>query len=278
MINILQIELYKLFSSYRTYITFAIAIFLMLIVDLGFYSDGEELFSYLLQPLNDNFYIEGKVVNGYLIAYLALNTLWVHIPVLIIIVTTYIFSGEFELGTIRILLTQPISRSNLLIAKIITMIIYTILFMLVIVFFALVPSVIFFDTGDVIVFIDGIQFIQEATFLPRFFYATVFAILAMIAFSSMSMFFGLWLKNTLTAILLSLGLLILFTMIQTFVLGIFSSWQPFLFTYHFAKWQLFFVDVIPYRTIFNSVYFLIAMSLFFIGLSFLKFNKMNISE
>lgn len=278
MINILQIELYKLFSSYRTYITFAITILLMLIVDLGLYSDGEEIFSYLIQPLNDNFYVEGNIINGYLIAYLALNTLWVHIPVLIIIVTTHIFSGEFELGTIRILLTQPISRSTLLTAKIISMIIYTICFMLIVAFFALVPSMIFFGTGDVLVFIDGVQFIQEATFLLRFFYAAVFAVLAMIAFSSMAMFFALWFKNTLTAILLSLGLLILFTLIQTFVLGIFSSWQPFLFTYHIAKWQLFFVDEIPFSTILNSAFFLFAMSVFFIGVSFLKFNKMNISE
>lgn len=278
MINILQIELYKLFSSYRTYITFAITILLMLIVDLGLYSDGEEIFSFLLQPLNDNFYIEGNIVNGYLIAYLALNTLWVHIPVLIIIVTTHIFSGEFEYGTIRILLTQPISRSSLLTAKIISMIIYTICFMLIVAVFALIPSVIFFGTSDVIIFIDGIQFIQEATFLPRFFYATVFAILAMIAFSSMAMYFALWFRNTLTAILLSLGLLILFTLIQTFVLGIFSAWQPFLFTYHIAKWQLFFVDEIPFKTILNSVLFLLTMSALFIGLSFWKFNKMNISE
>lgn len=250
----------------------------MLIVDLGLYSDGEEIFSFLLQPLNDNFYVEGNIVNGYLIAYLALNTLWVHIPVLIIIVTTHIFSGEFEYGTIRILLTQPISRSSLLTAKIISMIIYTICFMVIVAVFALIPSVIFFGTSDVIIFIDGIQFIQEETFLPRFFYATVFAILAMIAFSSMAMYFALWFRNTLTAILLSLGLLILFTLIQTFVLGIFSAWQPFLFTYHIAKWQLFFVDEIPFKTILNSALFLFTMSAFFIGLSFWKFNKMNISE
>ncbi len=94
----------------------------------------------------------------------------------------------------------------------------------------------------------------------------------------MAMYFALWFRNTLTAILLSLGLLILFTLIQTFVLGIFSAWQPFLFTYHIAKWQLFFVDEIPFKTILNSALFLFTMSALFIGLSFWKFNKMNISE
>jgi len=278
LINLIQIELYKLFSSNRTYITFAIAILLMMVINLGLYSDGEALFDFFLQTINEYFYIDGNVINGYLIAYLALNTLWVHIPVLIIIVTAHIFSGEFELGTIRLLLTQPISRNNLLIAKIISMIIYNFCFMLIIAVFAVIPSVLLFGTGDIIVFIDGIQFIQEVTFLGRYTYTVLFATLAMVAFSSMTMYFAILFKNTLTAILLALGILILFTLLQTFVFGIFSSWQPFLFTYHIAKWQLFFVSEIPFISILDSVYYLSGMTLVFIILSLVKFNRMNISE
>ena len=250
----------------------------MLIINLGLYSDGEEIFDFLLESLNENFFVEGNVINGYLIAYLSLSTLWVHIPILIIIVTTHIFSGEFEYGTIRILLSQPISRLALLIAKITSAILYILIFMLLTAIFALIPAVFLFGKSDVVIFIDGIQFIQEATFLLRYFKAILFATLSMIAFSSMAMFFAIWFKNTLTAILISLGILILFTLLQTFVLGMFSSLQPFLFTYHIAKWQLFFVHDIPVKSILNSVYFLGAMSLFFMGISYLKFYKMNITE
>lgn len=273
----IEIEVFKLFSSYRTYITFVIAIILMLIINLGFYNDGEELFDFLLQSINEYFFIEGNIINGYLISYLALNTLWVHIPLLIIIVTAYIFSSEFEYGTIRVLLTQPISRTSLLSAKIVSMILFIICFMIVVALFALVPSVILFDTGDVIVFIDGIQFIQEDNFLNRFFSTILFAIIGMVAFSSMTMYFALWFKNTLTAILISLGLLIVHTLLQKFVFGIFSTWQPFLFTYHISKWQLLFVNDIPFKSILNSVYFLLGMSIFFMSLSYYKFNKLNIS-
>lgn len=278
MRNLVKIELVKLFSSNRTYITFAIAILLMLVINLGLYSDGEELFNFFLQSINEYFYIEGNLVNGYLIAYLALNMLWVHIPVLIIIVTAHIFSGEFEFGTIRLLLTQPISRGNLLMAKILSMVIFNFCFMFVIAASALIPSVLLFGKGDVVVFIDGIQFIQEVTFLSRFFNTLLFSTLAMIAFSSMTMYFALLFKNTLTAILLALGILILLTLLQTFVFGIFSTWQPYLFTYHIAKWQLFFVNEIPYQSILESVYYLIGMSVVFMILSFVKFNRMNISE
>ena len=278
MINLIKIETYKLFSSPRTYITFTIAILLMLVINLGLYSDGEELFGFFLQSISEYFYIEGNLINGYLIAYLSLNTLWVNIPILIIIVTAHIFSGEFEMGTIRLLLTQPITRSSLLIAKIISMVIYNFTFMLVLSLSALIPSILLFGTGDVIVFIDGIQFIQEATFLKRFFYTILFSTLSMVAFSSMTMYFALSFKNTLTAILLALGILILLTLLQTFVFGIFSSWQPYLFTYHISKWQLFFVNEIPFKSILNSVYYLITMSVVFMIASLVKFNKMNISE
>lgn len=278
MIRLIQIELYKLFSSTRTYLTFGLAIVLMLIINLGLYSDGEELFEYLLQAVNEYFYVEGEVINGYLISYLALNMLWVHIPILIVIVTAHIFSSEFEMGTIRLMLTQPISRAKFLVSKIISMIIYVVCFMMVVALAATVPSVIIFGKGDVVVFIDGIQFIQEPSYLKRFSQTMFFATIAMVAFSSMAMFFAVWFKNTLTAILISVGIMIVFTLMQTFVFGFFSSWQPFLFTYHISKWQLFFVSDIPYTSLFNSMFFLIGMSLFFSILTYLKFNKMNISE
>lgn len=278
MMRLIQIELYKLFCSPRTYLTFALGFCLMLVINLGLYSDGEELFEYLLQAVNEYFYVEGTIVNGYLISYLALNMLWVHIPILIVIVTSHIFASEFELGTIRLMLTQPISRGKFLLAKMVSMVFYVVCFMTIIGLSALAPAVIIFGVGDVVVFIDGIQFIQEPTYLKRYLQTILFATVAMVAFSSMAMFFAMWFKNTLTAILISIGILILLTLLQTFVFGFFSSWQPFLFTYHTSKWQLFFVSEIPYDSIFNSVYFLIGMSFLFGLLTYLKFNKMNISE
>lgn len=278
MRRLLQIELYKLFRSSRTYLTFGIAIIIMLIINLGLFTDGKELFAFLLQSISEYFYLEGNVINGYLIAYLALNTLWVHIPILIIIVTAHIVSSEFEYGTIRMLLTQPVSRIQVLMAKVIATMLFVICFMVVIALFALIPSVLIFDSGDVVVFIDGIQFLEGSSFLWRFFMSIGFAVIAMFAFACMTMYFAIIFKNTLTSILLAFGILILFTLLQTFVFGIFSSWQPFLFTYHFAKWQLFFMNDIPYDSILNSIYFLLGMSALFLGFSFVKFNKMTISQ
>lgn len=278
MINLIRIELFKLFTSSRTYLTFGIAIVLMLVINLGLYSDGEELFDYLLETINEYFYLEGNLVNGYLISYLALNTLWVHLPVLIVIVSAHIFAGEFEYGTIRLLLTQTPGRTQCLIAKFMAMIVYTVCFMLVVALSAILPSVLIFGTGDVVVFMDGVQFIQEPSFMARFFQTMLFATLAMVAFSSLAMTLALWFRNTLSAILVSLGLLIVLTLLQTFVFGIFSSWQPFLFSYHMSNWQLFFISEIPYDSIYISVVYLVLMVIICFVVSLLKFKRMNITE
>lgn len=240
--------------------------------------EGETIFDFLLEAISDYFYIHGNILNGYLITYLALNTLWVHIPVLIVIIAASIFAGEFELGTIRLLLTQPIKRGELLFAKFTAMVVYNMVFMILTVAMAIVPGYLIFGSGDLVVFLDGIQFIQEASFGMRLGLTLLFATLSMIAFSCLGMIFGFFFKNTLTAILLSMGILILSTLLQKFVFGIFSSWQPFLFTYHFSKWQLFFMNEIPYRSILNSVLFMMIMigGLYFF--SYLKFKKMNITE
>ncbi|MDP5081942.1 MAG: ABC transporter permease [Winogradskyella sp.] len=278
MIELIQTEVYKLFCSFRTYATFGIAIILMAMINIGLYMDGESILLFILEPLKDYFIIDGNVLNGYLIGYFSLNTLWVHIPVLVIIVSTYIFSSEFEYGTIKVLLSQPISRTALILSKWLTMFLYIIIFMIIVAIFALVPSVWLFGTGDVMVLSDGLQFILEGSFIKRYVAAIIFAVVAMMAFSSLAMFLAVWFKNTLTAILVAFGILIFHTLIQSFVLGLSSLWQNMLFTFHMAMWQQFFVTDVPMVLIMKSFGFLLAMIILFTMLTVYRFNSINISE
>jgi len=275
---LIQTELFKVFSSLRTYLSFGIAIVLMVIIDFGLYMEGETILGFLLQPLKEYFLIEGNILNGYLIAYFSLNTLWVHLPVLVIIVSAYIFSSEFEFGTIKVLMSQPVSRNAVMLSKITVMLLYNLLFMLVVAVFALVPAVLIFGKGDVMVLNNGIQFLLESSFLWRFALAVCFATLAMIAFSALAVFCAVYFKDTLTAILVSFGILILHTLFQSFSLEISSVWQNALFTYHMSNWQLLFVTDIPWDQMFLSVVFLTVMSFVFLFLSVLKFKRLNITE
>ncbi|MEM1001800.1 MAG: ABC transporter permease [Bacteroidota bacterium] len=275
---LIQTEFFKLFSSLRTHLTFGIAIILMVIIDFGIYVEGETILSYLLQPLKDYFLVQGNILNGYLIAYLSLNTLWVHLPVLVVIVSAYIFSSEFEFGTIKVLMSQPISRRGVMISKILVMLIYNIIFMFIVATFAMLPAILIFGTGDVMVINNGVQFLLESSFLWRFALAIIFATISMIAFSSLSMFCAVYFRDSLTAILVSFGILILHTLFQSFSIDISSAWQNILFTYHMSNWQLLFVTEVPWNQMLISVLFLLSMSLIFAFMSIFRFKRLNITE
>ena len=182
------------------------------------------------------------------------------------------------MGTIKLLLTQPISRQQLMLSKIAVMWFYNVLFMLVVAIFALVPAVMIFGTGDVMVFNNGLQFLLEASFGWRYGLAVVFAVLGMTAFSSLAMYCAIYFKNTLTAILVSFGILILHTLFQSFTFEVTSVWQNLLVTYHMSNWQQLFVTDVPWNEILISVSFLCIFTLVFCMLSVMKFNRLNITE
>lgn len=271
-------ELYKLFKKPRTYISPAVIAVIIVLINMGMYLEGTSILDFLLATLRQTFFLEGNLINGYLITFLCLSTLWVHIPILIVIVTADLVSNEFEIGAIRHMLTRPIKRSSLMAAKLIAALVYVTAFMAFLGLFAYVVSTALFAAGDVIVLYEGIQIIPAAAFLPRFLATLAYATFAMMAFAALSIYVSTATKNTLVAILISLGILIISTLLQTFSLGIFESWKPFLFTYHMTQWQLFFYTDVPWEDIWVSAGFLAAFTALFTWLAFAKFNTLNITE
>ncbi len=163
-------------------------------------------------------------------------------------------------------------------AKLIAAGVYVALFMLFLGLVAFGSAFVAFGKGDIIVLYEGIQIITSAQFLPRFAMALVYATFSMTAFAAMSIYVSTATKNSLAAILVSMGILIISTLLQTFSLGIFESWKPFLFTYHMTQWQLLFYSEIPWGEISVSVIFLLAFTAVFVGLSYRQINRLNITE
>ena len=128
--TLIKIELFKIFKKGRTYIGFG-AIFLIIVaIQAGIYFEGQNLFDFIMQQLDQNFQFEGNLINGYLITYLVLNTLWIHVPILVALVAGDLIAGEANSGTFRLILTRPISRTKLLIAKFLAGWTYTLLLIL----------------------------------------------------------------------------------------------------------------------------------------------------
>ncbi|HYE56563.1 MAG TPA: ABC transporter permease, partial [Chitinophagaceae bacterium] len=130
MRTLIQLELFKIFRKPRTYIAFGAITALIVLIQIGFYADGESFLNFGMQSLTASFTIEGKVLNGYFMCYVILQLLLVHVPLLIALVAGDLVSGEANMGTLRLLMTKPISRTEFLLSKFIAASVYTFLLLI----------------------------------------------------------------------------------------------------------------------------------------------------
>ena len=131
MNTLIKIELYKIFTRKRSYIGFVAVIVIVLIAQAAMLWEGKTMHEFLTKNLSEAFFMQGNLINGYLMTYLVLNFLWVHIPLLIVIVTGDLFSGEAHGGTFRLILSRPVSRFRIVTVKFIAAFVYTSALMLV---------------------------------------------------------------------------------------------------------------------------------------------------
>ena len=137
MWTLLQIELYKIFRRPRTYIAFAAITALICLIQLGLKVDGIAYVDFLMGSLKDTFQFDGKVLNGYFVCYIILQLLLIHVPLLISLIAADMISGEANMGTLRLLLTKPVSKTAFMLAKFFASAIYTFILLLWIAFLGL---------------------------------------------------------------------------------------------------------------------------------------------
>ena len=82
---------------------------------------------FMLRDVSVSLDVEGNVLNGYLICFIILQLLLVHVPLLITIISGDLISGEANMGTLRLLLTKPVSRTKVILAKFGAAAIYTLI-------------------------------------------------------------------------------------------------------------------------------------------------------
>src|SRR6187402_230507 len=272
MIKLLRFECIKLIHRRRTFLSFGLMLILVCLIFWGLKSEGINALAFIFQSLDRNFEVQGTVLNGYMASFLILNTLWIHVPVLIAIVTGDLFSSELENGTIRILMTRPISRSRVALSKHFTAVVFVFFFIICYVFISIIPALVLFGKGDLIVAFNGLQIIEESQLPLRFLGAFGFAFLAMSALAILSVTVSFFAKKSLVSILITLGFIIISTLLQTLSASLFRGWECFLITYHFSQWQLFFYTDIDYRAITNSTIWLFLFSMVCIVVSIIRFK------
>jgi ABC-2 type transport system permease protein len=274
---ILRIELYKVFKRPRTYISFGAIGAIVVLIQLAFYAEGNNYMAFGMQSLTQSFDIQGNVMNGYLICFILLQTLLIHVPLLIALVAGDQIAGEANMGTLRLLITKPVSRTELALAKFSASAIYTILLLIWMAFLALLVSVIIFGTGDLMILkSEEVVVLNKADVLWRYFAAFGFAAIAMTTVAALSFLLSIFAENSIGPIVSTMSIIILFTILTTMDIPIFNAIKPFLFTTHMIGWKGFFDAPIAWNAVLQSAGILVIHIFLFLGAAIFVFNKKDI--
>ena len=295
MLNLLQIELYKISRRSRTYIAFAAITAIVVIFQFAFKADGKSYMDLMLQSVQDSFEIDKtKAINGYFMCYIILNTLLIQVPILVALIAGDAISGEANMGTLRLLLTKPVSRTKLILIKFTASFIYTMMLLVWMAVMALFVSLLIFGADDMLIFrVKGdeslILQITKDDIMWRYFAAFGYAAVALTVIAALALLLSIFAENSIGPIIATVGIVIVCTIISNINVPIIDkNVKPWLFTSYLVGWKGFFyigttADGEPIKgsienwpAIRNSLYILLAHIFILVSASVIIFKRKDI--
>lgn len=295
MWNLLQIELFKISKRPRTYIAFAAIFAIVAIFQFAFKADGQSYMDLVLQSVKDSFELDkSKAINGYFMCYIILNTLLIQVPILVALIAADSISGEANMGTLRLLISKPISRTQLILVKFAAATIFTIFLLLWMAITALFMSLLVFGADDMLIFrVKGeesqIMQITKDDIMWRYFAAFGYATVALTVIAALSLFLSIFAENSIGPIIATVCIVIVCTIISNISVPIIDrNVKPFLFTSYLVGWKGFFyiatnADGVPIKgslenwpAIRKSLFILIGHIVVIVWTSVAVFNRKDI--
>lgn len=294
MWRLLQIELYKIFKRPRTYIAFGAIAAIVVLIQLALKFDGKSYVDLLFSNVKDTFDIsddlKDKMLNGFLISFVILNTLLIQTPLLVALVAGDSIAGEANMGTLRLALTRPVSRTQYMLVKFFASVVYTILLLVWMALLALFLSMLLFGTSDMVILRStGIEIISESDVLWRYFAAFGFASVALTTVAALAFLLSVFAENSIGPIIATMSVVIVFTILSEMNIPIYDQTvKPYLFTSHMVAWKGFFyvkataegetikgsIENLP--AIMRSLSILVIYTALFAGSAILIFRKKDI--
>lgn len=290
MFQLLQIELYKIFKRPRTYIAFAVITVIILLVQVALKFGGEEYVDLMMTGAKETFDIPvHQILNGYLVCFIILNLLLIHVPILVALIAGDVVAGEANMGTLRLLVSKPVSRSQLLAVKFVASSIYTIVLLIWVAVFALLLSIFLFGTNQLVVARkDEYDVISTSDVLWRYGAAFIFAGLGLITVAALAFMFSVFADNSVGPIVATVCVIIVFTILTQLQIPFYDETiKPYLFTTHMLGWKGFFYvrgqegvtierSIEHFSQIIKSAFILVGYTAVFLTIAFWYFNKKNI--
>lgn len=291
MMSLLKIEMFKIFKRPRTYIAFAVIAVIIILIQIALKFGGEEYVGLMLSGMNDSFeeIPPENILNGYLVCFIILNLLLIHVPILVALVSGDAIAGEANMGTLRLLASKPISRIKLLFVKFTASVFYTLILLIWVAILALFVSMALFGVNWLGVARELEFNVMEADdILWRYALAFGFAAISLICVAALAFMLSVFADNSIGPIVTTVCVIIVFTILTQLQIPFYDeSIKPYLFTTHMLGWKGFFyvkaVDGVTEKgsienlsAVLKSAGILIVYTAGFLTVAFWYFNKKNI--
>jgi len=270
------IEIYKVFRKWRTYIGFIAIGVLVPFIEIVLAYTGESFVKGATRGLRESFVLVGSLLNGWLVAYMIMFSLWIHIPFLITLVAGDLLAGEGAAGTYRVLLTRPISRTQVIASKYLAGLFYSAALVLFLAALSIGLGIALLGTGELLVVQEKIIIFAADDVAWRFVgaYLTAFAGITVVA--SISFFLSSLVQNSIGPIIGTMAIYIILLILSELPYEFFQMISPYMFTHYLPSWLSFFGDPVDWDMIQKSIAVLLLHSVGFFIITLLIFKKKDI--
>jgi ABC-2 type transport system permease protein len=181
-------------------------------------------------------------MNGYLVAFVILNTLLIQIPLLVALVAGDMVAGEANMGTLRLLVIRPVSRVQLIVVKFAASVIYTVLLLIWMALLALFLSMWIFGTNDMLIARNAVmEQIRSSDVMWRYIAAFGYAAVALSTVAALALLLSVFAENSIGPIVSTISIVIVLTILSEMRIPLYDNTvKPWLFTSHMLAWKGFF--------------------------------------
>jgi ABC-2 type transport system permease protein len=246
MWKLLKIELFKIFKRPRTYIAFGAIAVIVFLFQIALEFDGKSYVELILSNVK-NFFdfpddFKDRLLNGYFVCFNILNILLIQMPLLVALVAGDTIAGEANMGTLRLSLTKPVSRTRFMLVKFLASTVYTVVLLIFLAVLALFGSMLIFGTNDLVVLrSSGIEQIAGQDVLWRYVAAFIYAAIALTTVSALAFLLSIFAENSIGPIIATMSIVIVFTILSEMNIPMYDrALKPYLFTTHMVAWKGFF--------------------------------------
>lgn len=262
----LRNELWKLFGKKRTYIGFGAFVAAQIAMAFAFQTTGwKRSFERLL---SGNGYVVEEYVSALTVAVVMLiPQVSLLMPLYTTLVGGDLVAKEYEEGTLRMMLSRPVSRFRLLLVKWISGVMFSMLLVLVLGVIALGVARLLFPWKSMFVFNPGVTFSVLSAHDGFFRYLAALGFMAVNASVMFSIAFMFSCFNIKPAAATIVALTVLLASLVLEAIPAFDVYENLLVTHHFKVWLHAFQSPLPWSQIVQSEVILlsVASSCFLIG-------------